>query len=516
MRSAFTGGSILTMDTAHANPEVVVVDGDRIVAVGARGLLETAAEADTEIVDLQGATLVPGFIDAHNHLSISALHPRWLSVAGITDVADLVGAIQEQAIREPDTAWVRCQGINLFELPATRADLDIAGLDRPVIVADYTLHQCVVSSTALEVLGIGRTTGDPPGGEYLRDASGEPTGVLVERGWSRAHAESLRDYCDPDQWATHIAARARVLHADGITAIHDAACAPEAEAVYAAMARSGGLPISVVGMPHPSALLMNDHQGRLDGPPTGEGDERFRVGAMKLFADGGVSIALDTTVGGAPVQFGTRFGDLAEHARIAAERGFRIAIHAMGNVAVDAMLEVCTDIARRQPGADHRFRVEHAAVTSPEQWKRLAQLGVVAVVQPGFVDHVGMAVSGMHFDHHHWLAFAGLLDAGVTLAGSSDDPCAPVPPLWGAAHGVDRRTHTGKEFELEQSVPFTEWLAAYTSGAAYAGGQEHERGSLTPGKRADLVVLDEIERAPRVRETWVGGTRVFDAGPTLT
>ena len=314
MRSAFTGGTIQTMDPAHVNPEVLIVDGDRIAAVGQRALLASAAEAATEIIDLQGATLVPGFIDAHNHLSISALHPRWISVAGITDAAELVDAIREQAAREPDVAWVRGQGINLFELPVTRADLDAAGLDRPVIVADYTLHQCVVSSAALDVLGIGRTTGDPPGGEYLRDASGEPTGVLVERGWSRAHAESLRDFGDPDQWATHIAARARVLLADGITAVHDAACAPEAEAVYASMARAGTLPISVVGMPHPSALLTNDHRGRLDGPPTGEGDEWYRVGAMKLFADGGVSIALDATVGGAPVQFGTRFGDLAEHA----------------------------------------------------------------------------------------------------------------------------------------------------------------------------------------------------------
>jgi predicted amidohydrolase YtcJ len=242
MRRAFTGGPIRTMDPAAPIVEVLVVAGDRIAAAGERALLDTDADAHTEVVDLQGSTLVPGFIDAHNHLSVAALHPRWLSVAGIGDPGALVAAIREQAAREPETGWVRCQGINLFDLPVTRADLDAAGLDRPVIVADYTLHQCVVSSAALEVLEIGRTTSDPSGGEYGRDAAGEPTGVLVERGWSHAHAASLRDYADPDRWATHIAARAEVLLADGITAVHDAACSPEAEAVYAAMARAGTLP----------------------------------------------------------------------------------------------------------------------------------------------------------------------------------------------------------------------------------------------------------------------------------
>ncbi|MFM8303088.1 MAG: amidohydrolase family protein, partial [Actinomycetota bacterium] len=322
----------------------------------------------------------------------------------------------------------------------------------------------------------------------------------------------MRDFTNPDRGSEHVAALARAPLAEGITCISDAACAPEAEALYASMARAGTLPVDVVGMPHPAALLVNDHTTRLDGPPTGDGDDRFRVGAVKLFADGGVAIALDTRVHGHPLRMGMLFGDLDEHATRAAARGFRIAVHAMGNAGVQAMIDTATTIARRDPGADHRFRVEHAGVTSPDQWRALADLGAVAVVQPGFVEHVGTNTSGVRFDHHHWLAFAGLADAGVRLAGSSDDPCAPSAPLWGAGLGVLRRTAAGREFEAEQSVPFLDWLAAYTSGAAYAGGQEDERGSLTPGKLADLVVLDRPDVGARVLRTYKRGVPVVGAG----
>jgi predicted amidohydrolase YtcJ len=501
---AFTGGRVLTLDAAASGATVVVVDGDRIVDVGDRQLL--AAHPDAEVVDLAGSVLVPGFIDAHNHLSVAALHPRWHDVAGVTDRDVLADAIRAQDVAEPDTAWIRCQGFDAFACPITRHDLDAVGVDRPVIVADYTLHQCVVSSAGLDALGIGRETPDPPGGEIARDGAGEPTGFLIERAWSAAHARSMHDYADPDRWPFHIAARARELIADGITCVHDAACSGAAEATYRAMARDGTLPIGVLGLPHPAELLMNDVGARLDGAPTGEGDEWFRIGPAKLFADGGVAIALDTTVGGHSVQMGMLFDDLGEHAHRAVDRGFRIAIHAMGNRGVQAMIDVCSDLRRRRPDDDHRFRVEHAGVTGPEQWRRLAALDAVAVVPPGFVEHVGTSAAGMRFDDHHWLAFAGLAEAGVTLAGSSDDPCAPPPPLWGATHGLTRRTSGGIDFEPEQSVPFEDWLAAYTLGAAFAGGQEDERGSLTPGKRADLVVLDRAEPGARVLETWIGGT----------
>jgi len=493
--------------------EVVVVHRGRIAAVGDAALLD--AWPDATRVDLGRHTLAPGFIDAHNHLSVAALAPCWGDAKDVDGPDALVAAVRAQAAAEPDASWVRLFGWNETAsgyLP-TRVDLDAAGIDRPIVLTHYSLHQCVVSSAALAELGIGRTTADPPGGEIARGGDGEPTGLLVERAWSEAHARSLAAYADRDRWAEHVAARAQVLLRDGITAVHDAACAPEAEDLYGEMARAGTLPISVLALPHPSAILRNDAGARLDGPVTGEGDERLRVGPVKLFADGGIAIALDVTVGGHPVRFGLLMDDLEACALEAAARGFRVAVHAIGNVGVDAALGAFDAIRRGVGDGDHRFRLEHAGVTGADQWRRLADLGGIAVVQPGFVEHVGIQSQGTRFDEHHWLAFAGLADAGVPIAGSSDDPCAPVAPLWGAARGASRTTSTGIRFEPDQAVSFDDWLEAYTAGAALAGGQEHERGRLAPGLRADLVVLDLDQQPATVVETWVEGRRVY-ARPT--
>jgi hypothetical protein len=515
----FTGGPVRTMDTATAHADAVVIADGRVAAVGAAADL-AAAWSDATRVDLAGHTLAPGFIDAHNHLSVAALHPLWGDAGAVTGPDDLAEAVRAEARAAPDAAWIRLAGWDdgASGYVPTTSDLDAAGEGRPVVLAHYSLHQCVVSSAALDELGIGVGTPDPPGGEIARGPDCAPTGLLVERAWSDAHARSLAAYADPDRWAEHIATRARVLVRDGVTAVHDAACSPEAEAVFAAMARSGTLPVSVLAMPHPSAILRNDHRARLEGgPPTGDGDERLRVGAVKLFADGGIAIALDTSVGGHPVVHGLLMDDLEACALTAATRGYRIAIHAIGNAGVDATIAAFDAVQAQAGDDDHRFRVEHAGVTGADQWRRLAELSAVAVVQPGFVEHVGIQSQGVRFDNHHWLAFAGLADAGVALAGSSDDPCAPAAPLWCAAKGAGRTTSTGMLFEPEQAVPFDNWLHAYTAGAAWAGGQEHERGRLAPGLQADLVMLDLDggERdghgvtAPTVVETWVRGEQVY-------
>jgi hypothetical protein len=263
---AFTGGPIRTMVASTAHPSVLIVRNDRVHAVGGSELLERHSTA--EVVDLGGRVLAPGFIDAHNHLSIAALHPRWRDLSEVASREELVVELRAQAAAEPEAEWVRGHGWDETHhgFAPDREDLDAAGVDRPVIVAHSTLHKCVVSSAGLDRLGIGRATPDPPGGEIGRDAKGTPTGVLLERAWSAAHAESLAAYADPDRWAEHIVARARSLIAEGVTCVHDAACAPAAESVYRTMAARGTLPIGVVAMPHSAALLENDAGSRLEGP----------------------------------------------------------------------------------------------------------------------------------------------------------------------------------------------------------------------------------------------------------
>ncbi len=510
--TAFTGGPILTMDTARPTADAVVLEADRIVAVGDRGVLPQYP--GSTVVELGGRTLVPGFIDAHAHLSIAALHPRWADLSTVTDLEGLQAALQAQAAAEPDADWVR--GVGWTDLTndfaPTRRDLDALDLDRPVVVVHYSYHQCVVSSAGLDALGIGRATRDPPGGLIERAPDGEPTGLLVERAFSDAHARSIEPYRDPDCWGDHIVAAARNLLRDGITCVHDAACAPSAEALYRQLVHDRRLPVSVLMMPHAEALLSPLTERRLDGPGTGDGDAWLRVGPVKLFADGGVLPALEGSVHGHHFSMGFVFDGLAEQATRAVERGFRVAVHAIGNGGLAAALDAFATAARARPDNDHRFRVEHATLAGPGQVKRMVSIGAVGVVQPGFLHHMGGAVEGFELDDATWMPFADLARAGVPLAASSDSPCAFFEPVLTSARGVTRCTSKGNVLGPEQSLPYKDWLYAYTAGAAYAGGQEHERGRLGPGLRADLVVLDgalDAQHPPRVAETWVAGNRVF-------
>lgn len=512
-RFLLTNARVLTMDDARPTARAVAIEGESIVAVGDDDLAR--AHPDAEVRDLGGRILVPGFIDAHNHLSIAALHPLWADLSGVGTLEELRAALAEQAAREPDAEWIRGFGWNEANgLTLDRSDLDALGFTRPVIVVHFTLHQAVVCSRGLDALGIGRTTPDPPGGEIPRRADGEPTGLLVERAWSDAHARSIAAYRDPARWADLFVARAKALLRDGITCVHDAACSPEAEEIYRRLARERRLPLSVLAMPHAAALLSRLDPSRLDGPPTGEGDAWLRVGPVKLFADGGAAPAIDVQVGGAPLALGISFPGLREDAERIAARRFGVAVHAIGNLGLQLALDAFRAVRRVSRDADLRLRVEHAMLASPEQMAELAALGLVGVVQPGFVDHVGRAVVDVRFDRETWLPFADLARAGVRLAASSDDPCAFHEPLLTSARGTTRRCGTGQIVGPEQALPYEEWLRAYTAGAAYAGGQEYERGRIAPGLRADLVVLEgelDAEHPPRVAETWVAGRCAWSA-----
>lgn len=509
---AFVGGRILSMDPSGPEPEALVVSGDRVAGAGDRGILDAYPKAT--VVELGERTLMPGFIDAHNHLSLAAMHPRWADLSHSHDVASVQAALGAQAKDEPHSSWVRGSGWELkTPLALTRHDLDALDLDRPVVAAHFSFHQCVVSSLGLEQLGITRATPDPLGGTIDRDASGTPTGLLRERAWGPAHAASVADYA-PDRLDDLIVARMRALLSEGITSVHDAACSPAVEAAYDRLRQAGRMQLSVLAMPHPAILFRGPERARLDGPPSGDGDEWLRVGPVKLFADGGSHPYIDAHVGDQRLTEGTLLPGLAADARRASERGYALATHAMGNGGLQSTLSAYWEVRTRRPDDDQLLRVEHATLASREQIRTLASLGVVAVVQPGFVDTIGRRVAHLRFDDAAWMPFAQLAQAGVTLAASSDHPSAPAAPLSTSHLAALGGTEPDLPSGSHQPLPLLDWLEAWTLGAALAGGQQHQRGSLTPGKRADLVLLDGRPENPatKVAQTWVAGERRYVRG----
>ncbi|RPI07501.1 MAG: hypothetical protein EHM63_07695, partial [Actinobacteria bacterium] len=402
VRRAFVGGRVETMD-AGPRPSVVIVSGDRIESVGELDLLRSLPEV--EVVDLQGRMLLPGFIDAHHHLSISALEPLWADLSGVTDPEDAARLLADAAARTPGAAWIRGCNWSRDALRITRRELDAMGFDRPVILACTSLHRCVVSSHGLEDLRIDANTPDPPGGRIHRDHSGQLTGLLIETAWSHAHAASLGQINEPDRYADLIEERATLLLSYGITAIHDTAMSPRAEVAYRLLAAQARLPISILGFPHSAELLAGPDPARWDGLVTGEGDEHFRVGPVKIFADGVWPPACDGRIDGQRIQFGDILPGLDDHIRVAVARGFGVAVHAIGNVGLSSALDSWrTATAGREP--EHGMRVEHVLLASSTELDEMRRLGVTGVIQPGFVVGLGDVANAFDFDAHTWLPFA--------------------------------------------------------------------------------------------------------------
>ena len=498
---------VRTMDARVTTAQAVAVDGGVVLEVGPAEI--AAKYTNSDVVDAGGRLVLPGFIDAHHHLSIAALHPIWVDLSDATDAATIVDRLRSVAAA-PGCGWIRgCQWDSLA-VRLSREDLDNVGTDRPILVACRSLHRGLVSSAGIDALGLGAHTQDPPGGRFGRDATGVPNGFLREAAWGLAHAATMRSFGDPDRWGDLIVARCRELLRHGITAVHDTTVSASAAAVYASLAASGRLPISVLGFPHAEEILTGMDDAAWTLGPTGEGNARYRTGSIKLFADGGPDLAIDACTHGHRIEAGMLFPRMQETMHRAFERGFAVAVHAMGNVAlrntIAAWQEAATD-------STPPLRIEHATLAGPNEVRDLERIGATAVVQPSFVDLLGPVAATLEFDEETWMPFRDLDEAGVLMAASSDAPCSTSAPLLESCFGVTRRTSADIGVVPEQSLPVERWLEMYTAGGADAGGQADERGRLRPGLRADFVILDGTLSDPstlRVAETWVSGTRVYD------
>jgi predicted amidohydrolase YtcJ len=495
------------MDASLPVAQALAVKDGRIVEVGGTDEVLWLREDAYEVIDLEGRTVVPGFVDPHNHFSIGAFATLWGDCRGARSVAEIQQALVAAARDTPAGAWVRAVGYDHHRLGVhpTRGDLDAAVPDRPALLMHFSHHQCVVNSRALAEAEVTRATPDPPGGEIARDKSGAPTGLLFERAMSRAETASREAW---ERRFGEIAGAASHRYAAlGITAIQDAAVTPAMARRYAEARAAGALAIDV-------GEVMVGSRGWFERP------DDAAPGALKVFVDGGYRCAMRVTRDGTTRTSGFLFYTREELGALLtaawrAER--RVVCHAIGNLGVETAVGAIEDAVRAMPEGRHRVRIDHAIFLTRELVARLADLGVWVVAQPSFLwDARGEPGRTPADPAILQRPFASALSAGVKQAFSSDFPCGTNAPLAGIAAAVTRTSRSGHVAAPEEAISASDALEAYTLGAARAAGIDTVAGSLEPGKRADFLVLsaNPLECPPselasiQVLETWVKGSRL--------
>jgi predicted amidohydrolase YtcJ len=536
IEALFVNGRILTMDRARPEVVAVAVAGGKVLAAGSSAELLAQRDRDTEVIDLGGRFACPAFIDPHNHFSLNALAPLEVDcrTPPLASISQLIERIRETAQELPQGAWVRGHGYDEEHLKErrhpTRAELDEAAPDHPVVLVHWSVHRCALNSVALDALGIGRETADPPGGWIVRGPDSVPTGTLYETATNPAQARSIAAYTEryDGQASTLLEANARRYHAAGITAVGDAYVSPALARLYS---HAPFMSLRVIGYkgsadglfapPDPAFEIRGST--RRGWPDDVHPISRRLLQGIKLFTDGGGNTTATTLRGEHAHRGAARlfYGQEALDALVAEAhgRGLQVAIHAAGDMAVHMALAAMERARQANPRIEPRFRIEHGVVLSDDLIRRLRDAGAVLVVQPVSVYyHADKLASAPLADGLRQLPLRDLLDAGVPVALSSDSPCYPMDPLFGIWAAITRATQSGGVSAPDQRISVEEALRAATCTAARALGLEDERGSLTPGKAADLVVLSDDPRAlppdtirsVSVEATYRGGLCAYD------
>ncbi len=522
------GGSVMTMWREHPTATAIAVRAGRVVFVGDDDGVRDFIGSVTRVVELGGRTVTPGLVDAHSHLYGLGKSLEEVNLRGAASAVEAAKRVAVDAAKRGPDEWVTGRGWDQnrwtpAEFPSHRV-LDKLVARRPVAVRRVDGHAMWVNAAAMKRAGVTRDTKDPAGGQIVRDATGEPTGVFIDAAMDLigAHIPAPSDAVRERR----ILAAAKQAVSVGLAGVHEMGIGLETLAVYKRLATQRKLPLRVY------AFLAGDAKSFESltqlAPVRDDGTGFLVVRAIKLFADGALGsrgAALLAPYTDSPKSVGlwlTSPADLTRAARLAATRGWQLGVHAIGDAANRSVLDAFAVAIRDNPGADLRFRVEHAQVLSPADLPRFAKLGVIASMQPTHATsdmpwaekRLGPArIKGAY-------AWRTLIDSGAHVAAGSDFPVEHVPPMFGIHAAVNRTDHSGQPaggWYPSQKMTLDEAVGAFTIESAYASFSEGNHGQVRVGFVADLTVFDQNlktagERLHAVRAdvTIVAGKVVYE------
>ncbi|MFG3136433.1 amidohydrolase [Streptomyces sp. NPDC048211] len=509
-----TGGTVHTVDRTRPRAEAVAVTGGRITMLGSAAEVSAVAASSTEVVDLCGRLLLPGFVDAHNHVRLGSDEDS-AQLAGADSLAEVHRRIAAWAAAHPGADWIEAEAFDYGAIPGgrmpTAADLDVVTGDRPAFVLTYDVHSVWLNTAALRRLGVTRDTERLPFGVVEKDpATGEPTGFLtgfavlgLARDGQRALAEFLPWAGDSRRY--HRLCRSLDMAAEnGLTTVVEPQNSLDDLPLFERARGEGRLRSRLIAALFHGRGTTAAELDEFAAAAKKFDDDQFRVGPLKLYIDDVVephTAALLEPYANEPGNSGRTFYDPEEFAAVLTEldrRGFQTFTHATGDRGIRVALDA-HEAARRANGPrDARHQLVHVECLHPGDVDRFARLGVVACMQPrhGAPDVAGPGkdwAEGVGQDRwaHAW-AFRSLRDAGTTLAFSSDWNVAEMDPLAHLYTAVTRRDRDGgRAWVPEQAITLQEAVEAYTLGSAYANFCENDRGSVTVGKYADFAVVSQ-------------------------
>jgi len=522
--------AVRTMDNARPTAEAVAIAGNRIAAVGSTSEIRALTGTKTRVIDAGGKSVLPGFNDAHVHWLTGGFSITNVNLRTAKSPEEFARLIADFAKGLPKDRWILEGSWDHENWPGTalptRQMIDAVTVDNPVFVNRLDGHMALANSVALKLAGISKDTKDVPGGLIVRDAQGEPTGVLKDAAMSL-----VEKVIPPPSWDEKLAAaRAATAHAAsvGVTSVQDMSAGDDV-GLYQFLHERGELKTRIYAV---RSIVSWEVLGKA-GVRAGFGNDWVRIGGLKGFSDG--SLGSTTALffepyNDAPDTRGLLFdqmlpeGAMLKRALAADRAGLQVMIHAIGDKANATILDLYQEVTKVNGSRDRRPRIEHAQHLRAADIPRFGREKVIASMQPYHCADDGRWCNkriGAERSKGTY-AFRTLLDSGAVLAFGSDWTVAPLNPLEGIKAAVTRQTLDGKNpggWVPEQKISLDEAIRAFTVGSAYAEFQDQVKGRLTPGKLADVVMLDrdiyEIEPTTldqvKVALTVVDGKVVFEA-----